>query len=132
MRLFGNLHDACLCEIHLVTGHYVDTDLSMTVDWKTTVHMLIHRQYTKPSAIELRFEEVIELRLHSPAPNCEAIILDAAFFLRDGIYYWADNGDWTPESDRSEPTWVAARKVYWRDASEWIGPGLRYRAGLTP
>lgn len=128
MGLFGHFHDACVREIHVVTGHYVDQDLSMHVDWRTTVHMLIQRQFVEPSAIELRFEEVVGLRVCPPPPDCVSIIFGAAFFLRDGVCYWADSADWTPEStDRGESDWVAARKVYWRDASEWLGPHLRYR-----
>src|SRR5450755_4089960 len=33
MALFGNFHDACVREMHAVTGHYVAESLSMTVDW---------------------------------------------------------------------------------------------------
>jgi len=88
--------------------------------------MLIQRQYRPFSAVELRFEEVIGLRFSAPSPDYENIIYDAAFFIQDGIFYWANDGTWTPESS-SESTWVAARKVYWRDASEWLGASLRYR-----
>lgn|SRR5579872_3766266 len=126
VSLFGNFHDACVREMHAATGHYVDERLSMTVDWRTTVHMLIQRQYRPFSAVELRFEEVIGLRFSAPSPDYENIIYDAAFFIQDGIFYWANDGTWTPESS-SESTWVAARKVYWRDASEWLGASLRYR-----
>jgi len=126
MELFGDFHDACLREIHVLTGHYVDPDLRMHVDWRTTVHMLIQRQFANPSAIELRFDEVIELRVFPPSPNYDAVLFDAAFFLRDGICYWADRGNWTPESHGGKATWIAARKAYWRDASEWIGPDIRY------
>jgi hypothetical protein len=126
MSLFGDFHDACVREIHAVTGHYVHESLSMTADWKTTVHMLIQRQYRPLSAIELRFEEVVGLRLSAPPPDHVNIIINAAFFIRDSIFYWADNSSWTPESS-GEDTWVAARKVYWRDVSEWLGARLRYR-----
>jgi hypothetical protein len=126
MGLFSNFHDACLREVHVVTGHYVDPELSMHVDWRTTVHMLIQRQNANLSAMELRFEEVVELRVVPPSPDCENIIFDAAFFLRDGVYYWADDADWAPESHREGTTWIASRKVYWRNASEWIGPDIRY------
>ena len=40
MRLFGNFHDGCIRELHVATGDYVHQDLSMTVDWRTTVHVL--------------------------------------------------------------------------------------------
>jgi hypothetical protein len=56
MDTFGDFHDACVREMHVVTGHYVAQNLSMSVDWRTTVHMLIQRQFPNPSAIELRFE----------------------------------------------------------------------------
>ena len=129
MGLFRNFHDACLREIHVVTSHHVDADLAMHVDWRTTVHMLIQRQYASPSALELRFEEVVELRVLPPPPDCERIIFGAAFFLREGIYYWADDAGWFPESHRDEGvTWIASRRVYWRDASEWIGNDIRYAA----
>ncbi len=126
MSLFGNFHDSCVREMHAVTGHYVDESLYMTVEWRTTVHVLIQRQYRRLSAIHLRIEEVVGLRLSAPPPDYENIILGAAFFVQNGVFYWADNAAWTPESS-GETTWVAARKVYWRDASDWIGAGLRYR-----
>jgi hypothetical protein len=126
MSLFGNFHDACVREIHAVTGHYVDEGLSMTVAWRTTVHMLVQRQNRRLSAIELRFEEVVGLRLSAPLPDYVNFIVNATFLIQDGIFYWADRTDWTPDST-SDDTWVAARKVYWRDASEWLGPRLRYR-----
>ena len=127
MGLFGNFHDSCVREVHVVTGHFVEEDLTMRVDWRTTIHMLIQRQFRNPCAIELRFEEVVGLRMVPPQPDCEAIIFHAAFFVRDGVYYWAEDGNWTPESTDDGTTWVAARRVYWRHASEWIGPRLRYR-----
>jgi hypothetical protein len=126
MTLCGHFHDACIREIHVATGHYVDESLSMTVDWKTTIHMLVQRQFRPFPAIELRFEEVVGMGFCAPQPDCDAVIFAAAFFVRDGIFYWADSGLWTPESAR-ENTWVAARKVSWRDASEWLGPDLHYR-----
>lgn len=133
MDFFGNFHDACVREIHAATGHYVAENLSMTVDWRTTVHMLVQRQHRNPSAIELRFTELVGLKVSPPSPNYEAIIFSAAFFLRDGILYWAENASWSPESaDRDQWTWIAARHGWWRDASEWMGPDLRYQHDSGP
>ena len=42
----------------------------MRVDWRTTIHMLIQRQFRNPCAIELRFEEVVGLRMVPPQPDC--------------------------------------------------------------
>jgi len=89
--------------------------------------MLIQRQFHRPSAIELRFEEVVGLQYFGQADIIHDHIINcAAFFIRDGIFYWADYGDWTPDWT-GENTWVAARKVSWRDVSEWMGASLRYR-----
>jgi len=130
MKLLGNLHDGCVREIHVATGHSVGESLSMSVDWRTTVHLLVQRQWPNPSAIELRFAEVIGLMVSPPQPNSEAIIFGAAFFLRDSVFYWAEDAAWTPESSNCDDfTWVAARHVWWRDASDWMGPDLRYRQG---
>jgi len=133
MRLFGNFHDGCVREIHVGTGHSVAENLSMTVDWRTTVHMLVQRQFRNPSAIELRFGELVGMNVSAPDSTSEGIIMSAAFLLRDGLLYWADNslfqGDWRTDP---ECTWIAARRVWWRDASEWMGPGLRYRDDSGP
>ena len=127
MRLFGNFHDGCVRELHVATGHFVSRDLSMTVDWRTTVHMLVQRQVRELSAIELRFDEVIALRVTPPAPDYASIIYRAAFFLREGIYYWAESDEWEPDgAERDDLTWIAARRVAWRDANEWMGPTVRY------
>ncbi len=130
METFGDFHDGCIREIHVVTGHYVDQKLSMHVDSRTTVHMLVQRQFRNPSAIELRFEEVVAMKVCPPPPNHDWIMFDAACFLREGILYWADDTQWTPDS-ADETTWVAARRASWRDASAWLGPDLRYRTGTT-
>ena len=44
MGLFGHFHDGCVREVHVAAGHFVGEDLSMTVDWHTTVHLLVQRQ----------------------------------------------------------------------------------------
>ena len=130
MHLFGNFHDGCVREIHVATSHYVTEDLSMHFDAPLLVGILVQRQFPSPSAIELRFAEVVGLRFSPPAPNYDAIIRSAAFFLRDGIFYWAEDGSWTPESPgRDDYTWVAARRVWWRDASRSVGPGVTLRPG---
>jgi hypothetical protein len=69
MGLFGNFHDSCVREIHIATGHCVDSNLSMHLDWRTSVHLLVQRQYAETSAVELRFEEVVGLHVsqsHEP------------------------------------------------------------------
>lgn len=128
MEMFGQFHDGCIRELHIVTGHSVDESLSMTCDWPTTIHMLVQRQKRSPSALELRFEEVAELRIRPPQPGYESIIFAAFFVLRDEVFYWADDGRWSLESrEPKDASWIAARRVWWRDASAWMGHELRYR-----
>ena len=102
----------------------------MHFDAPALIHILVQRQFRSPSAIELRFAEVIGVRFSPPRPNYDAIIFSAAFFLRDGVFYWAEDGGWTPESpSRDDCTWVAARRAWWRDASGWMGPEVKLRPG---
>lgn len=86
MDLFAQFHDGCIREIHIATGHFVEEDLSMTCHWPTTLTMLVQRQRREPSALELKFEEVVELRMSPPSPNYDAIIWNALFVLQDGIF----------------------------------------------
>jgi hypothetical protein len=68
--------------------------------------------------------------LQPSAENYDSIILSAEMLYRDGTFYWTDLGGWVPESPtRDEATWIAAKKVSWRDVSEWMGSDLRYGPG---
>ncbi len=50
--------------------------------------------------------------------------------LPDGdIVYWADSSEWSHAAkNRDNSTWIAAKRMSWRDASDWMGPALRYAA----
>lgn len=128
MTLFGKFHDGCIRELHAVTGHFVDENLSMSCHRPTTIYMLVQRQRREPSVLELRFEEVVELRMSPPPADYVAIIFQALFVLEDGVFYWYDDHRWNLQSgQQNDYTWIAARRVFWRDKSEWMGPSLRYR-----
>ena len=127
MRIFGRFHDGCIREIHVVTGHSVDENLAMTCDWPTTVRMLVQRQNRNPSAIELRFDEVVELRLSPPPPDYVQIIFECHFSFEEGVFYWADDVRFDAQSkEHYDYSWISARRVWWRDASQWMGETLRY------
>ncbi len=131
LNAFGGFHDGCIREAHIWTEHYVLPDLRMscTGDLDTRVRLLVQRQFKAPSAIELLFEQVITLHLHPSPENYDSIILSAAMLHEDNTFYWADSVDWSPASSRrDEFTWIAAKKVSWRDASDWMGPDLHYGA----
>jgi hypothetical protein len=128
LKVFG-FHDGCLREAHVWTEHSVASDLRMscTGELDTRVRLLIQRQFSAPSAIELLFEQVTTFHLQPSPHNYDSIILDATLLLEGDTFYWADVGGWSPlASDRDEATWIAAKKASWRDASDWMGADLRY------
>jgi hypothetical protein len=127
--LFGGFHDGCLREAHVWSETWVAEDLSMACPGHldTNVRMLFQSQWRDPSAIELWFSEVVAFHLTPSPENYDSIIFDAILTKRDGVIFWADGGDWHPEHpQRDENTWIAARRLCWRDASAWMGDQLRY------
>jgi hypothetical protein len=130
-KLFGGFHDGCIREVHVWTETSVDSDLSMSCagDLDTRVRLLIQRQFKSPSAIEMLFEQVTTFHLLPSPDNYDSIILDGTLLYKDDTFYWADSGDWSPTAtDRDKSTWIAAKKMSWRDASDWMVPELRYVA----
>jgi hypothetical protein len=128
LKMFGNFHDSCLKELLMWTDSFVDKDLSMGVGLglDTNIRMHFQRQFINPSAIELLFEGVTQFHL-SPSPeNYDSIILDAILLLQDGTFFWADAYDWKPISHDHEVTWIASKRVKWRDVSNWMGDNRRY------
>ena len=126
---FGGFHDGCLREVHIWTGTWVSEDRAMHFppNLDTHVRVLFQRQWLDPSAVELLFDAVTGFFL-SPANLND--IYDAALFISEGTIYWADWCEWRPDClDRDGCTWIAARKLYWRDASKWMGEQLRYGPG---
>ncbi len=129
LRVFGGFHDSCLREAHIWTETWVAEDLSMGCPGHldTSIRMLFQRQFRAPSAIELWFTEVVAFHLAPPPENYDSVISDAVLLKRDDLIYWADGGDWHPEHPhRDENTWIAAKRLRWRDASDWLGDKLRY------
>ncbi len=129
MNTFGAFHDACIKEMHLWTESYVDSDLFMSCPphLDTHVRLLIQRQFEDPSAIELLFDEVRRINVVPSPDNYDSIIFDATLLFTEDVFYWADAGRWLPDQEDSmNTTWIAANKLKWRDASEWMGEELRY------
>jgi hypothetical protein len=129
LKVFGGFHDGCLREAHVTTEHWVASDLHMhcTGELDTRVRLLIQRQFRAPSAIELLFEQVVTFHLQPSPHNYDSIIFDATMFLKEDVFYWAETAGWSlTASDRDQATWIAAKKVSWRDASDWMGADLRY------
>jgi hypothetical protein len=104
--------------------------MSCSPDLDTRIRLLVQRQCRAPSAIELFFEQVVTFHLQPSPENYDSIIFGASMLCRDGTFYWADAGGWTPNSSsRDDASWIAAKKLSWRDVSEWTGPDLHYGPG---
>ncbi len=124
LKTFGGFHDSCLREIYIWTEQSVNEGMSMSCLSYLDVRMraLFQRQWKNPSAIELLFEQVIGMNLISAPENYSAEILDAWLTQTDDIFRWSDS----PAGVDEESTWFEAKVLWWREASEWMGPELRY------
>jgi hypothetical protein len=129
MDTFGDFHDGCLKEMRLWTETFVQPNLSMTIGmgWDYHAHFLFQRQWNNPSAIEIGFDEIRSINIVPSPPNYDSSIFGATLILKDDIFYWAETGNWRPDDPVcNEITWIAANKLKWRDASEWMGETMRY------
>jgi hypothetical protein len=129
MEVFGGFHDSCLREVHVWTDHWVRPDLSMYYpsDLNTQIRILFQRQVQSHSAIEILFEKVTHFNLAPTPEHYYPIIFGARMAIEDGIIYWANDEDWSPESASINiHTWISARQARWRDVSPWMGAELRY------
>ena len=79
LQLYGDFHDGCLREIHVVTRESVDRGLSMSFDGSLTATLLFQRQYKNPTVIELRFDNVGQLNFKPPGPDYDSVIDGVTF-----------------------------------------------------
>ena len=125
MKEIIGFHDSCIKEIKYSSGAYVETNLSMSpVNTKRTLTVLIQRQFEDISALELEYISMYPVKQDY---TCE--ILNASFFVKDGLIYWCDNGD-VKEDDihNYKGTVICSKKVRWRNASELIGKKDFYKS----
>jgi hypothetical protein len=129
MRQFGSFHDGVLREAHLWTEHWVSDKLAMAIGigLDTRVRMILQRQWQPLSAVELLFEEVTRFNVVPSPENYEASIRAATLLVAGATIFWADESNWRPgESDSDDVTWISARRLHWRDASDWMGEPLHF------
>ncbi|MCE9595679.1 MAG: hypothetical protein K8S98_15935 [Planctomycetes bacterium] len=132
LRRFGHFHDACIRELHVWTGHYVAEELGMgfALESDTTVRMLVQRQARPLSAIELLFMGVTRLNLVPPKDDHVQIIFEATLRRLEDEWLWIPDSDLKQSVVADDTcTWVSARRMLWRDASDWMGETLRYGPG---
>ncbi len=129
LTVFGDFHDGCLREAHVWTEHWVTPDFHMhcTGELDTRICLLVQRQFRNPSAVELLFEQVVTFHLQPRPHNYDSIIFEATMLQDGDTFYWADVGGWSQTANNcDEATWIAAKKIAWRDASDWMGADIRY------
>lgn len=125
---FGHFHDACVREAHLFGRHWVNENLSMAcpANLDQSIRLLVQRQCSAPSAIELLFDELTRFNLVPAKEDFIGLILQATLLVRGDQILWAPYGSWTPESaDAENDTWISARRLRWRIV-DWMGEELRY------
>lgn len=136
IETFRNFHDGCIREAHLWTGHWVNSDRSMSVDagLDNRIRILIQCSWPKATAIELWFEEITRFNLVPAPENYDSIIFNSVLLVRDGIIYWSpEDRCELPETLLNESelgndyTWITARKLRWREV-DLLGQELRYGA----
>ncbi|WP_257125349.1 hypothetical protein [Bhargavaea cecembensis] len=130
LERFDHFHDSCLKESYLWTEAFVDSDLAMHMsdERDTKARFLFQRQWKGPSAIELLFGGVTTFHLAPRAANEDSLIYEAQLYFRNGLFYWAEDGDWIYEEKERFPnvSWISSEKLKWRDASSWMGKRNRY------
>jgi hypothetical protein len=119
LELYGEFHDGCLREIHIVTRESVDSELSMSFDGKISATLLFQRQFDNPTTIELKFDNVERFNFLSPAQNYDSIIFEATFKKIDQLFYWSSESNWDPADN--DAVWISGERVYWRERPELIG-----------
>jgi hypothetical protein len=129
---FDYFHDACVRELHLWTETFVDTELRMSCPGHLDTHIriLFQKQSVAPSAIEMQFDEVVQFNFQPSLENYDSIIFSAGIFIEDGIYYWVEGGGKDLKTALAgKITWIAGKKLKWRDSSSLMGDKLRYCSG---
>ncbi len=123
MREYGHFHDGCIKELKYISGGYVDKDLSMNpFNSKRVLNIIFQRQYKNPTVIEMIFEGIQKMNLEPSNGDYDCIIYEASLKKINDIYYWADWDNFEVDDiNEIKRTWIAASKIKWRVADNYIG-----------
>ena len=116
--------------MHYISGAYVGEGFAMyPLNDRRVLRMVIQRQCAKNAMIEMEFQGLKCLKLAPSDEDYTCEILNASFFVKDGLIYWCDNGD-VKEDDihNYKGTVICSKKVRWRNASELIGKRDFYKS----
>ncbi len=121
LSVVGGFHDGVLKEIHALNSAFVHENLSMAYSFKYDMRLLVQRQWKNPSAVEIILGNVIEVKLEEPdciwSSSGKVVSCNA-----DGI------SEITLDLDNS---YFTCRRMFWRDASEWMGKKSRFGEYLS-
>jgi hypothetical protein len=128
MNLFGGFHDSCIKEFKYISGAYIDEDLSMyPINDKRIFSIIIQRQYSNPSVIEMEYSGLLRLSVNPVDENYTCEILDATMILKENYVYWYDSVKLSEgELCNYNGVLICALRVRWRVAEEYIGQSEIY------
>ncbi|MCB2377064.1 hypothetical protein LGH70_05695 [Hymenobacter sp. BT635] len=129
MLVYRRFHDSCLKEMALQTRKFVDEQRSMNFDNRTFVRMLFQNQFSDASTIEILFEDVVDFNWVQDEKNSDitaSMLFEAVCYWQDETLYWAEDLDWSSDSeDRNDYRWIAAKQGRWRAVEYALGPDTR-------
>lgn len=127
METVSGFHDSCIKEIKYVSGAYVDDRHFMyPVNNKRKLSIIIQRQTSINSTIELEFRKLKHLKLIPLDETYTCEILDSTLLLHEGFFYWCDCGGLTINKILLyEGTVVCAEALRWRSIND-KGQGGRF------
>jgi len=130
MDTFGEFHDGCIKELKYASNIFVREDLTICpADNERILKIIFQRQYENPTAIEMEFRELLQLRVLPTEEWYDSIIFGATMIKGDNCIYWCDGDSLSKsELDSYEGTLICASKVRWRVADEYIGEAEVYTA----
>ena len=113
MEMVNFFHDSCIKELHYVSGAYVNEELSMyPINDKRICRVIIQRQSSDRSMIELQFKGLKYLKLFPVDEQYTSEILDATMILKKDCIYWCDCGGLSGKDlDYYEGTLICAEKL---------------------
>lgn len=116
-------HDSCIKEMKYVSGAYVNENLSMyPVNEQRILKVVIQRQFSELSMIELEFKGLEYLKLFPVDDQYTCEILDSTMFFKDGYIYWCDQGGLSEtDIDTYAGTVICALEVKWRAINNHMG-----------
>lgn len=122
LSVVGGFHDGVLKEIHILNSAFVHENLSMTYDFKYDMRLLVQRQWENPSAVEIILGDVTEVKLQQQPDCIWSSSGNVVVHKKDGM------SEISLDLDNS---YFTCRRMFWRDASEWMGKQSRFGEYLS-